>query len=358
MYFKNLFSRNLSYPVLTLFILLFVIFYPSLSISKIFKIQDIQIEEPFNLDFDKEKVINKAFVIAFDKLVSSLITSKDKNKIKNTSLRDIKYLIDSFTINNEQFQNKNYLANLDVNFNKSNIFNFFEKKNIFPSMFKKKNFLTILILIDNDESKVLLFEKNPFYRNWNQSVDQSSQINFVLHEDDLFDLKMINENKDNIENFKFDEIIKKYDLKDYIVSIYFKNKNKINVLSKIFFNNQMKIFNLSFSEISNLEDQKVNMIIKENKILFEDVWKKANQINTSIKLPINLIINSKETNKISELEKYLNEIDLVSNFFITNFNNQETTYKVIFNGRPDQFLALMEENQIYLDIDEKIWKVK
>ena len=80
MYFKNIFLRNLSYPVLTLFILLFVIFYPSLSISKIFKIQDIQIEEPFNFDFDKEKVINKAFVIAFDELVSSLITSKDKNK--------------------------------------------------------------------------------------------------------------------------------------------------------------------------------------------------------------------------------------------------------------------------------------
>ena len=47
--------------------------------------------------------------------------------------------------------------------------------------------------------------------------------------------KFINENKDIIENFKFDQIVKKYDTEDYIVAIYFKNKNNLRVLSKMFY---------------------------------------------------------------------------------------------------------------------------
>ena len=90
-------------------------------------------------------------------------------------------------------------------------------------MYKKKEFLTLLILIDNDEDKVLLFDRNPFYTKWNDDIKNFSQINYVLHEEDILDLKLINENKDIIENFKFDQIVKKYDTEDYIVAIYFKN---------------------------------------------------------------------------------------------------------------------------------------
>ena len=86
-------------------------------------------------------------------------------------------------------------------------------------MYKKKEFLTLLILIDNDEDKVLLFDRNPLYSKWNDDTKNFSQINYVLHEEDILDLKLINENQDIIENFKFDQIVKKYDTEDYIVVI-------------------------------------------------------------------------------------------------------------------------------------------
>ena len=159
MFLKKNFLKSSSYIVFTIFVIFFICFINTNTFSKIFKIQDIEIEEPFNSNFNKEKVINKAFGEAFNILLNSLITSKDKNKIKNTQLKDIKYLIDSFTITNEQFLNKNYQANFEVNFDKPKILNFFEKKNIFPSMYKKKEFLTIIILIDNDEDKVFLFDR-------------------------------------------------------------------------------------------------------------------------------------------------------------------------------------------------------
>ena len=65
-------------------------------------------------------------------------------------------------------------------------------------MYKKKEFLTFLILIDNDEDKVLLFDRNPFYSKWNDDIKNFSQINYILHEEDILDLKFINENKDII----------------------------------------------------------------------------------------------------------------------------------------------------------------
>jgi len=100
----------------------------------------------------------------------------------NTDGRFKKLLLDedmiksnrSFTITNEQFLNKNYQANFEVNFDKPKILNFFEKKNIFPSMYKKKEFLTLLILIDNDEDNALLFDRNPFYTKWNDDTKNFS----------------------------------------------------------------------------------------------------------------------------------------------------------------------------------------
>ena len=358
MILKNIFMKFSSYIVFTIFIVFFVCFIHTNTLSKIFKIQDIEIEEPFNSNFNKEKVINNAFKQAFDILLNSLITSNDKNKIKNTQLKDIKYLVDSFTITNEQFLNKNYQANFEVNFDKPKILNFFEKRSIFPSMFKKKEFLTLLIFIDNDEDKVLLFDRNPFYSKWNENINNFSQINYILHEEDIFDLKLINENKDNIENFKFDRIIKKYDTEDYIVVIYFENNNNLRVLSKIFYEGKVKISNQTYKKIDISDNLKIFNVIEKNKIFFEDIWKQNNQINTSIKLPINVSVNSKRVKQIQSFENYLSQIDLVSDFYIKSFNNKNTIYKIIFSGNPGQFLNLMKEKDFDIHTNKEIWEIK
>ena len=94
MFLKKKFLKSSSYIVFTIFVVFFICFIHTYAFGKIFKIQDIEIEEPFNSNFNKEKVINKAFGEAFNILLNSLITSDDKNKIRNTQLKDIKYLIE------------------------------------------------------------------------------------------------------------------------------------------------------------------------------------------------------------------------------------------------------------------------
>ena len=76
-------------------------------------------------------------------------------------------MVESFEIRNETFLNNQYIAKFNVNFNKKKTLNFFENKNIFPSLKRNKDFLTVLIFIDNDVNQIFLYEKNPFYKNWN-----------------------------------------------------------------------------------------------------------------------------------------------------------------------------------------------
>ena len=121
--------------------------------ANIFKIKDLEISEPFELNFDKRKVINNGFKLAFDQLLSTISTSEDKKKLEKTSLASIKTLIDSFKISEERFIENKYYAKIEVNFNKELTLKFFEKKNIFPSIPKRKKILFIPIFYDEDSDR-------------------------------------------------------------------------------------------------------------------------------------------------------------------------------------------------------------
>ncbi len=357
MYTKKNFFKIVSYIIICLSTLFFASMLTTSAQGKIFKIENIEISEPFNADFNKEKVINRAFSAAFNELTLSVITTKDKPKIKYTELNEIKYLIESFEIKNENFLNKKYIAKFNVNFNKKRTLNFFEKKNIFPSLKKNKNFLTILIFIDNDINQIFLYEKNPFYKNWNKNVKKYFLINYILVDEDIENIKIINENKDNIENYQFDKIIKKYDLDDYIISIIFKNKRELRILSKFFFDGNLKITNHKYYDIDLRDQNKLDDLILKTKTNLEDLWKSNNLINTSLKLPINLQLDPKDTLKIINLEQEMNKIDLIYDYYVTNISNRNINYKIIFNGSPKQFLKIMEEKNIKINIENEIWKI-
>ena len=358
MYTKKNFFKIVSYIIIYLSTLISALIITTSAQSKIFKIEDIEIYEPFNASFNKEIVINKAFSTAFNELTLSIITTKDQKKINYTKLDEIKYLVDSFEIKNESFLNKKYIAKFNVNFNKKRTLNYFEKKNIFPSLKMNKDFLTILIFFDNDKNQIFLYDKNPFYKNWNNNKEKFFLINYVLIEEDIEDLEIINKNKENIENYQFDKIIKKYGLNDYIISIMFKNNNELRVLSKFFFNENLKIINHKYNNF-NLNDESVldNLILK-TKTNLEDLWKSNNLINTSLKLPINLQLDPKDTLKAISLEKEMDKIDLIYDYYVTSISNKKLYYKIIFNGSPKQFLKIMSEKNIVIDIDNGIWKVK
>ena len=83
----------------------------------------------------------------FFSIILNITNSDDQNRLRDLSLSDIKTIIDSFSIKEEKFIDNIYYVNLDVSFNKKRIFSLLEKKNIFPSLPKKKKVLSIPLII-------------------------------------------------------------------------------------------------------------------------------------------------------------------------------------------------------------------
>ena len=113
------------------FVLFIIIFSTTFLHANNFKVSNIEISEAFELDFNKNKVINKGFRAAFTDLLSMIITSGDKNKLKKTSLNEVKGMIDSFTISDEKFINDEYFAMLEVIFDKKKFYHFLKEKIFF-----------------------------------------------------------------------------------------------------------------------------------------------------------------------------------------------------------------------------------
>ena len=97
--------------------------------GKAFLIEEIEISEKLENNFNKSNLINKGFEKAFKELMSKLIKSTDLDKTKSIKLSKIKSMIDTFSIKEEKFINNDYNLNLGVSFNKKKIFKFLDSKN-------------------------------------------------------------------------------------------------------------------------------------------------------------------------------------------------------------------------------------
>ena len=325
--------------------------------SKSFDIENVDISRPFEMNFDKNEVIDEGFNQAFFELISLIVNSEDRKKINNIQLNKLKGMIESFSIQEEKFINDTYYVNLGVSFNKKKIYNYLESKNIFPSVPTRKKFLFIPIIIDENKKDLLLFHKNKIFENWNKNYERTHLIEYILPTEDLEDLNQIKKNYENIEQYDFNEVISKYDLKDSIITLFFTDDNKLRVLTRISYNKNVVLKNQSFSQKNISDIDQIEELIRVLKTAYEDHWKKINQINTSIKLSLNIKIENQASNIVSDFEKDLGNLDLIHDYFITKFNKDFTFYRVIFNGTPSIFLKIMKEKNYNFDTQNKIWSI-
>ena len=325
--------------------------------SSIFSVNDIEITEPFELNFKKEKVVDKAFIEAFKRLMKMTVISSEEIKLSRIKNNEIKNLIDSFKIKDERFIKNYYSAKFDVNFNKQNTLLFFEKKNIFPSLPKKKSIFILPILIDTTNSTVNLFNQNPFFFNWLDGTSKHFLLDYILPTEDIDIINTLNQNIENLENYNYSNIINKYNVKDFIVCLIFQDNDKIKVLSKITINNNEKIQNNIYNNINLDNENELTSLIISIKNNYEDNWKKINQINRSVKLPLNISVDANDYQKNKLFKEFLHNTEFVSNFFIKDFNNKKINYRIIFNGSPARFLDLCNKNNILIDTTNQIWQL-
>ncbi len=335
--------------------LLNIFFSTGNSQAKTFSINDVEISTPFEINFNKDEIIDRGFTEAFNELILSIVQSKDQTKLKNTSIKKIKGMIETFSIKEEKFVDEIYYLKLNVSFNKKNIFDLLEAKNIFPSLPLKKNFLFIPVFVDQNKNQVSIFSENKLFNNWNLNIKKYSLLNYVLPTQDLEDFNLIKKNIENLESYNFRDITDKYNIEDYIIMIVFKNNQKIRVFSKISYSQKNNLKNFNFNKIDFNNDKDLNKFIDNLKLVYEDFWKSQNEINTSVKLSLNISINNTNNIKINKFEKTLSDMDFIYNFYIYKFDNKHNFYKVIFNGTPDKFLDVMNYHNYEFQIKNKIW---
>ena len=326
--------------------------------GKSFNINDIEISKPFEINFDKNEVINKGFQDAFFELVSLIVNSSDKDKINQVKLSEIRGMVETFSIKEERFVNEIYYVNLGVSFSKKKVFNFLEKNNIFPSIPVEKKILFIPIIIDEDKKDLLIFSDNKIFNDWNSYIDRSHLIKYILPSEDIEDLTILKNNFEIIEQYNFQEIIDKYYLNDSIIALFFKNGKDLRILSKITLKKNMVIKNQSFLNIDLNNEENIKNIIYNLKTIYEDYWKNSNLINTSIKLTLNIKASNKDIKKISNFEKKLNEINLIYDHHISRFDKNFIYYQIIYNGTPNNFLKSMDEIGYNFDTQNKFWLLK
>jgi len=356
-----LFKKKIYFYLYIFFLILVCIFNKfstNSAFSKNYIISQIEIEENYDLNFDRSKVVNKGFDKAFNILIYKIVEKKDRSKLENVNLKQIKSLIDNFSITDEKFIKDKYKSQIEVQFDKKKVIKFIEDKNIISSIPKKIEVFILPILIDANTNEIYYLNQNVFFNKWNLESQKYFLINYILPNEDIEDYYIIKKNIKNIENYNFEEIIKKYNLNNYIILILLKTDNKLRVFSKIDFDKKKMLLNKIYNKVNFDNDEEMSNIIFDVKENYEDKWKLLNKLNTSISLPIRLSLDSRKIELSEKLENILLKLDLVSEFKIEKFNNKEILYKVIFNGSPDKFLENMSLSDFRVDTSNDTWKLK
>ena len=106
--FLNFIKLKTLYIFFLFLALLNIFFSTENSIAKTFSIKEIEISSPFDASFDKNKIINDGFVKAYEELILTIAQSKDQKKLQNTSTKEVKSLVETFSIVQENFIDEIY----------------------------------------------------------------------------------------------------------------------------------------------------------------------------------------------------------------------------------------------------------
>ncbi len=328
----------------------------SLALNHVLAVEELEISKEIDLEFSRNKVIDEAFKKAFYILSAQILNSSDIKKLKRVSMIEIKTLVENFKIKNEIFRESKYYANFDVYFNKKKIKFFLEKKNLFYSNPKKISALFLPIIIEKE--KLYLFNENIFYKSWQTNKDKTGLINYVMALEDIDEILRLVNSQENLENLDIIDVAKKYYTENYILSLIYLDNKKLNFFSKIKFEEYEKNSNLVFYDVDLKDENKITDIIKKTKIHLDDIWKDFNEINTSIKLSMNLVLYSSNSDRISKFEKTLSKIDDISFFSIKKFDLKKTVYEIIYNTDPSKLIKQFSNYGFVLVNDESRWIVR
>ena len=129
------FLKEYIFIFFTAIIILFITFTKSFCEENVFTINNVKVEGTIDLNFSRDKYLNKAFKNSFEILMNKILLSRDFTKINNTKLKQIKSLIKSFQILEESYRKDMYTAEIKIFYSEAKIKNFLRKKSFRKTCF-------------------------------------------------------------------------------------------------------------------------------------------------------------------------------------------------------------------------------
>ncbi len=300
---------------------------------------------------------NQAIEKGFNQLVEKILLKNDKEKLADVKSSTIKQLVSYYRISNsDNEENKEEFVSFSVTFDKDKIHDLFFKKGISYSKISDKELYILPILIKNNELNI--FNNNFFYENWNEVYD-NNLIEFVLPLENIEIIQSINIYKKSLINLDLISLFKEYPNKNSAIILIEESKiglNKIYIKSiiqgkKISKNIELKIQQLESNDlkskiITELKKELINLVKSENLI----------DIRTPSFLNVKLEVNKKSN--LVELNKRIQNIDLIENIYVQDFNKNFMNLRIKYLGKLDNIISQLKEENINLQLSEYQWIIR
>jgi len=336
-------------------IFLFISFTKSFSEENAFTINNVVVKGQIDLDFSRDKYINKAFLKSFKILMNKILLSKDLTKISDVKLKQIKSLIESFQFLEESYRKDEYKAKIKIFYSNDKVKKFLSKKNISFSYPDNISVVFFPVFIINDEVKSL--NENFFYKNWNKKEIKNELINYILPLEDLDDISKIMEMKNRIEEMDVDALVNKYDVKNYVFALMDYQNKKLNVHVKTNFNNNKINKNFLYTAEDINDEVVLNYILKDLKFKIIDLWKEENLINLLMPLSINLKYQHSDLKNLDRLRSILYTIDMIDSYVLKEFNINNSFFKLYYYGNPKKLKSELLKFGYHLKNDQGHWQL-
>ena len=320
--------------------------------SNLFDVDNIKINKK-NYQ-TKEEILEYAFKEGFERLIKKIVLKKDFIEALNISSNDIKSLISNYQITESKEKNTNEQY-INLSFNRERINKFFYTKKI--SYADISNTKILLFPILKDKNGFNLFSKNYFFDNWiNEENNKNNLIDYMLPLESAELIQMTSQR--NIESMPIENFVSDYEIENYFIIIIKPNLKKIEIFLKgRVFNNQV-IKNIDYeinSEEKNISYQNTIKIIKQE---INEIWKSQNLIDVRTPTFLNIILDIKKDNDLLNLQKALNNIELIENYRVLELNKNYAKIKIKYIGSIDKIKNKFQKQNILISIINNQWKLK
>ena len=350
-----IFLREYIFIFLTATLFILISLTKSFSDENVFTISDVEIKGSMDLNFSRDKYLNKAFEESFKMLTSKILLTIDLKKVENLNLNKIKKLIKSFQILEESYRKGEYKINVKVLYNESKVKKYLRQKNISFSQPENVSAVFFPILYINNELQTL--NENFFYKNWINAKIENELINFILPLEDLEDISNINKMKDNLDNLKIDDLVNKYNTKNYVFILMNYKNEMLNIYLKTNFNNNQVNKNILY-KIKSIKDEVVlNSTLKDLKIIITDLWKKENLINLLMPLSIRVRFDHENLSDLDKIRKNFDKISIIDSYVLENFNIKNSHFKIYYFGNPKKIKSELLKFGYLLKNDRGYWQI-